>query len=333
MTRPRPSSFEDLFQRCFYDVTNPSSPTTPYDYQRRLAVDGLPDVIQVPTGSGKTASAVLPWLWRRLFVADEHVRAQTPRRLFLVLPTRALTAQTEEFVAMCLERLGLRSEVRLHVMMGGRLDREALQEWRMDLHRTTVVICTVDMYLSRALMRGYGVPRTSYPLDFALTTNGVHVVLDEVQLSPQGTTTLRQLSAFQGRLGTAEPTGLTVMSATVDHRVLDTVDNPSTDLAIVALSDADLSGPLRRRLDATRQVRRLDGVEQPGAFAAAILERHVVGTLTLVVVNTVERAVGTFRSLDQLAGDIRTLLVHSQFRGSSASATEHTSPTWLPAVE
>jgi CRISPR-associated endonuclease/helicase Cas3 len=45
---------------------------TPYDYQRRLAGDaGQPrpcesQLINVPTGLGKTAAVVLAWLWNRL---------------------------------------------------------------------------------------------------------------------------------------------------------------------------------------------------------------------------------------------------------------------------
>ena len=37
----------------------------PYAYQERLAADGaMPDVIDLPTGSGKTAAAVISvWLW------------------------------------------------------------------------------------------------------------------------------------------------------------------------------------------------------------------------------------------------------------------------------
>jgi CRISPR-associated endonuclease/helicase Cas3 len=43
----------------------------PYDYQRRLAVGDAgwpcePQLINVPTGLGKTAAGVLAWLWNRL---------------------------------------------------------------------------------------------------------------------------------------------------------------------------------------------------------------------------------------------------------------------------
>ena len=48
-----------------------------------LACEKLPRVLQVPTGTGKTAAVILGWLYRRRF-AGESVRKQTPRRLVLL---------------------------------------------------------------------------------------------------------------------------------------------------------------------------------------------------------------------------------------------------------
>lgn len=306
-------TFNDLVAR----ATGGSVPMEPYDYQRRIAEAGLPDLIHVPTGAGKTLAASLPWLWRSRFHPDPSVRAATPRRLVLVLPTRALTDQTETAVREWVTNLGLADEVLVHVMMGGRTDREALRDWRANLHRRTIVICTLDMLVSRALLRGYGVSRGSYPIDFSLVTNGAQIVVDEIQLVPQGTVTLRQMAAFQRRCGTAEPTGLTVMSATIDERILDTVDNPYPDAAtsIVGLGDDDRRGPLARRLAATRTIRQLPAAASPKEYATAVLERHQPETLTLVVVNTVDRAVSVYQALHKVAGTTPLLLVHSQFRG------------------
>ena len=305
-------SFDDLFNRATGDLGQ-----RPYAYQRRIAVEGFPDLIRVPTGSGKTLAAFLPWLYRSVAHPDQAVRATTPRRLVLVLPTRALTDQTERRVRECLANLGLSESIGVHAMMGGRLDRAALNEWRLGLHQRTVIICTLDMLVSRALLRGYGVPRASYSLDFALVTNGAQIVVDEIQLVPQGTATLRQISAFQQRYGTAEPFGLTVMSATVDEQILNTVDRPfdAATAHVVSLAQEDRVGPLRQRLMATRTIRRLPEVATPRAFAAAVAERHVPGSLTLVVVNTVDRAVELYRELGKIAADTDLLLIHSRFRG------------------
>ena len=39
----------------------------PFPFQRRFATEAaLPNLVRVPTGLGKTAMAVLGWLWRRV---------------------------------------------------------------------------------------------------------------------------------------------------------------------------------------------------------------------------------------------------------------------------
>lgn len=79
-----------------------------YPYQERLAVDGetLPFLLDVPTGLGKTAAAILAWVWRRRF-APEDVRNRTPRRLVYCLPMRVLVEQTFTEAVRWLDRLGL----------------------------------------------------------------------------------------------------------------------------------------------------------------------------------------------------------------------------------
>ena len=50
------------FERFFFEATGHS----PYPWQATVARDGLPELIDVETGAGKTAGVVLGWLWRRL---------------------------------------------------------------------------------------------------------------------------------------------------------------------------------------------------------------------------------------------------------------------------
>lgn len=296
---------------------NEPSGYIPYHYQCELAEKGFPDVLTVPTGSGKTMAAVLPHLWRRLYHPDPDVRSRTPRRLVIALPTRALIDQTGRVVDGLLSGLGLTDTVGVHVLMGGRSDRATQNAWRIDLHRPTIVICTLDMLVSRTLLRGYGSFRGSYPLDFALMCNGSHIVVDETQLVPQATATLRQISAFQKTCGTAEPSSLTIMSATIDERVLDTYDNPfdPATAKILGLPPEDAAGGLATRLNATRTVRRLAGADSPKALAQRIFDLHLPGTLTLAVLNTVESATDVYRQFGKLKTDEDVLLIHSRFRG------------------
>src|ERR1700722_4214742 len=79
-----------------------------YPYQERLATDGPTNshLLNIPTGLGKTAAAVLSWVWRRRF-STEEVRRKTPRRLVYCLPMRVLSEQTYRESVRWLDRLGL----------------------------------------------------------------------------------------------------------------------------------------------------------------------------------------------------------------------------------
>lgn len=299
--------FESFFKK--------ATGSDPYPYQSLIAEEGFPDAINMPTGSGKTEAVTVPWLYRRLMHGEPEVRSKTPRRLVLALPTRALVEQTAARVERFLENLGLSGDVDVHVMMGGRLDPEALNRWRADLHKPTIVVATVDCVVSRALNRGYGTRRANYPIDFALITNGALVVLDEIQLAPQAAATQRQIAAFQTEWGLAEPSGLVCMSATLQPQALNVVDNPWPGAGrVIGLTSGELPNEaLLERLGAGKTVKHID-VGTASALASYLTEHHR-GGLTLAVVNTVETALATHKALQRLKPDAEVLLLHSRFRG------------------
>jgi hypothetical protein len=47
----------------------------PYPYQQRLALEPWPDLLDVPTGLGKTAAVALAWAWKRGWLANVGLRA------------------------------------------------------------------------------------------------------------------------------------------------------------------------------------------------------------------------------------------------------------------
>jgi CRISPR-associated endonuclease/helicase Cas3 len=286
----------------------------PYDYQRRIAAEGLPELLRIPTGAGKTMAVALGWLYRRRLHPDPAVRASTPHWLAFVLPMRVLVEQTAGAVEGWLTATGLKDDVGLHVVMGGEGRHDSL--WRTTPERDAIFVGTLDMLLSRALNRGYGESRFAWPIDFGLFNAGVQWVFDEVQLMGPALPTSRQLEAFRRAMGTAMPCRSTWMSATVEEASLSTVDRPQVE-QLMELGSADRTGPLARRLDASKLVRRLGAEAEaktyPRSLATGLREAHQPGTLTIAVLNTVARARELFVELRK--ADVPDLvLLHSRFR-------------------
>lgn len=280
----------------------------PYPYQKALAPGEWPDLLDIPTGLGKTAAIYFAWQYKRAAGDD-----RTPRRLVWCLPMRVLVEQTAELIrrwGIRLKEEGILKEApAVHVLMGGSVD----QDWDSAPDRDMVVIGTQDQLLSRALNRGYSMSRFRWPLDFALLNNDCLWVFDEVQLMGPGLGTSAQLEAFRHRFRTAFPCRSLWCSATLHPEWLATVDfSPRIpELTTASLSERDLEHPrVRQRTHAQKAL-------VPTAsktLVKSILEQHRPGTLTLVIRNTVKDAVSTYKDLVKKAKGIPVLLLHSRFR-------------------
>lgn len=296
---------------------------TPHPYQERLAHGAWPEVIDVPTGLGKTDAVVVAWLYRR-FRSDPG----TGRRLVYCLPMRVLVEQT---VRVAQDRCSRAADFfvsrdltppSVHAMLGGFVD----EQWETKPEAPAVLVGTQDMLLSRALCRGYAMSRYRWPIHFGLLHNDCLWVFDETQLMGVGVETSAQLEGLRQRLGTLGPTGTVWMSATLGRAQLSTVDHPepSRRYAVVALGEKDrASAVVRQRTSATKPLTRGQvSLSKMGAdryaesvaalAAAAHTER---GGLTLVIVNRVQRAQDVFRALR--ARQVEPVaLVHSRFRSA-----------------
>lgn len=185
-----------------------------YPWQRRLVAQVLedgrwPDVIDLPTGAGKTST---------IDVALFALAARPdvfPRRIVFVIDRRPVVDQTAEHVQALSEALesatdGVVTAVRDRLLSltasgrplasdslrGGRDRSEAGgprttanvgvpigSEWARWPDQPTVLVSTVDQFGSRLLFRGYGVGRRMLPVHAGLAANDVLVLLDEVHLS------------------------------------------------------------------------------------------------------------------------------------------------------
>lgn len=291
----------------------------PFPFQRRFAEEGeLPQLVCAPTGAGKTAMAIVGWLWRR-FHADAAIRRSTPRRLVFCLPMRSLVKQTADAAEAFIEKAGHKSHVAVHRLLGGSVSND----WDSDPEGSAILVGTQDQLLSRALNRGYAMSRFRWPIHFALLHNDALWILDEVQLMGPGLSTSTQLEAFRHLWKSSAPARSVWMSATLDEATLATVDfrNHLASLRTLSLDDSDRKEPtLQQRLQAPKPIARFgsrlekDEDTQILALAKAIISSHIPGFRTLAVVNRVQRAQKLFDAVCDAAPSQQVLLLHSRFR-------------------
>lgn len=100
-------TFNDFFRQATKTKSEPHGRVA-YPYQSRFAVDDeLPELLNVPTGVRKTATAILGWLYRQRFHTDKNIQRTTPRRLIYCLSMRTLVEQTRDCAHDWLKQLGL----------------------------------------------------------------------------------------------------------------------------------------------------------------------------------------------------------------------------------
>ena len=341
-------TFDDLFET--------ATGHKPFAFQRAFAEgQEIPQLVRAPTGLGKTAMAVLGWLWRRRF-APEEIRAKTPRRLIYCLPMRVLVEQTRTETQAWLEKLGLLADaaavddpatIAVHALLGG----EQQTNWDLYPEQDSVLIGTQDMLLSRALNRGYAASRARWPLHFGQLHTDCLWLFDEIQLMGAGLTTTAQLEAFR-RLLPAEDTPRARdghgcrsvwMSATLDEDWLATVDYKQILQGLPA--DARLTFDFLRETTApgvAEEARMIlvnrwqarkplskaaAAIGDAKSLAAEVLQAHReacakagAGTRTIVVLNTVKRALELYQRLNRTLGKTADetqpslVLLHSRFR-------------------
>ena len=307
-------------------------------WQRQFAMDAWPEVLVAPTGSGKTAGVTLGWVAHRM-----RSPTTTPRRLVWCLPMRTLVEQTANEVKAWFGKLhdrGLGGDVLpkpddIHVLMGG---EDA--KWLDHVDRPAVIVGTQDMLLSRALMRGYASSRAIWPMEFALLHEDAQWVFDEVQLMGAGRATSAQLEAFrrlendpaiEDRCMPGCAARSLWLSATLDPGWLKTVDFPApTGDAVMRVDpqttrDSRLSRLAKARKTLTRAAaapaspKSGDVSNYIRQLSDSVYNAHQRGTMTLVIVNRVQRAQDLHAALGKkhrhVAGTAPQLaLIHGRFR-------------------
>lgn len=320
----------------FFQLATNRPDGLPHPYQSRLAeASAWPEILNIPTGLGKTAAVILSWLYRRR-MGQAEIRNQTPRRLVYCLPMRTLVEQTQDSARAWIANLKLdtgENPVSVHVLMGG-MDAE---DWDSHPERDAILIGTQDMLLSRALNRGYGMSRYRWPIHYGLLNNDSQWVLDETQLMGVGMTTSAQLAGLRAKLATYGPSHTLWMSATLDPQALETIDHPrpETGWNTESLQTDDLANEFVQRLISAEkpcsQAETLLNAENAkkdyaSQLAEEVLQSHQAGTLTLVVLNRVNRTQDLWQAIqkalkkEEQPPEIH--LIHSRFRPCERTALQ-----------
>ncbi len=282
----------------------------------------LSAILHIPTGSGKTAAAVIPWLWHQ-HLATEN----TPTRLIYCLPMRVLVQQTVERCKEWIARSNLQSKIQVYELRGGNIE----ENWEYQPERPAVIVGTQEQLLSRALNRGYAMSKYRWPIHFGLLNNDCIWIFDEIQLMDTGLATSTQLAGFRSYFGHYGPSGNLWMSATLQPDWLKTVDHPHLP-ELLKLSSADLEQPtLQSRFHATKRLNKANtsytkatAKEYSKLLAKEVAETHLPASTTLVILNTVARALELYQKLKQHfkkhPSPPEIHLLHSRFRPADKKA-------------
>ena len=317
----------------------------PFPWQARLAdcvarKEGWPPEIGIPTGLGKTACLDIAVWW----ISSQAERAPelrtAPTRIWWVVNRRLLVDSTAEHArgiaralrdpaSVGLDAAGRRVLERVAARLGSLwvdpaappLDVISLRggiasRAPTDPARPTVILCTLPMYGSRLLFRGYG--STRRPIDAAMAGVDSLVLLDEAHLAGHLRTLVPDLAAChpaaRDLLGAKRSRpSLVSLTATGDAARSERFD----------LDDEDEAHPVvRQRLDATKPL-HVSAVKGETArrlveAAVALVREAPAPAACLVFGNTPKTARDAFERLRRELPKAEVLLLTGRVREREA---------------
>jgi CRISPR-associated endonuclease/helicase Cas3 len=283
----------------------------PFPWQERLlrtieSARAWPEVLDLPTGSGKTTCIDVAlfalaldagrapdqrWCARRIaMVVDRRVvvdQAADRGRLLLSRLTQASVGVVADVAAALKTLVGEEEEPLAVYTLRGGIARD--DGWARTPHQPLILASTVDQLGSRLLLQGYGVSRSMKPVHAGLLANDTLVLLDEVHLSRPFAETLERLAALRSRLSRQpgmRPLQYALLSATPGG------DTGSTAFRLER-GEQEPTSPLGQRLHAPKparleEVKSRDDLHESCARAVeGLTARHAV---TAVVMNRVGAA-------------------------------------------
>lgn len=270
-----------------------------YPYQKQvyeLLSSGKSVVLQAPTGAGKTAAALYPFL-RAWEYNDDF-----PRKCIYSVPLRVLADQFEEAYSKYVSNFGFRRPMTVGIQTGARPEDQKLED--------NLIFTTVDQTLSNFLNIPYALSTSQGNLNAGAVLSS-YLVFDELHLFDPQTmlpTTLHLLRLLKGIVP------FLVMTATFSEEMVtalaDQLDAKPIVLSAEEAADIPSQNKTRRMHIVNREI-----------SASAVLDKHE--QRSVAICNTVNRAQTLFEKLHELAGpEIEIRLLHSRFLQSDREATE-----------
>ncbi|MFG1941600.1 type I-U CRISPR-associated helicase/endonuclease Cas3 [Nonomuraea sp. NPDC048826] len=225
MTSLHRRDFADFYAQVH--TTPGSSRREPFPWQEKLLdrvlADGWPELIDVPTGLGKTSVLDVA-----VFAAALD-RKSVPRRCFFVVDRRLIVDEAYRHACRIRDVVAAASTDSVAGQVASALllehDEEPLEVTRMRggvtwswrwverPDRQAIVVGTVDQIGSRFLFRGYGVGDQLRPIDAALVGTDSLIIVDEAHLSRPFLTTLADVLAMDATPDEAKPVVVTMTAS------------------------------------------------------------------------------------------------------------------------
>lgn len=304
------------FAAFFHDVHGvPALPWQTRLAQRLIDGHGWPDVIDLPTASGKTACidiAVFHLAWcalhnepwkaarRIVFVVDRRIIVDAAFERGERIRSALNDARVDSIraVAEALGQLGGDAPLICQKLRGGMV-RE--QSFTLNPAQPMVITSTIDQVGSRLLFRGYGLNPYAAPVHAGLLGHDTLILLDEAHLAGPFTAAVAGVVREQTRaecpLDPVQPVRLVQMSATVastkDRFSMDEADRAHPTIA------ARLTAPKPARLvEAPYKLsERLKVLSRETLNTLKHLQAHTRAPAVAVIVNRVKTARPLFEML------------------------------------
>lgn len=270
-----------------------------YPFQEQvcdLLSAGQSVILQAPTGSGKTAAALYPFLraWEE--------ESEFPRKCIYSVPLRVLANQFWDEYEERERNFGFTRAMDVKVQTGARPDDRKLEG--------NLIFTTVDQTLSNFLNIPYALSTSQGNLNAGAVLSS-YLVFDELHLFDPETmlpTVLHLLRMLRGVVP------FLVMTATLSEEMVRALAKQLGAEPIV------LSAEEAAAIPSQHKTRRMHVAEQE-LTATAVLERHQ--QRSVAICNTVDRAQALFEELCQQVGDdTKIRLLHSRFLQGDREASE-----------